>query len=67
MSLCEIINEVSADRERGPRMSPGSPDTEKRGETSKAELGGAASEAGRTLRKDSILNTKREKLPRRKQ
>lgn len=67
MSLGEITNEVSAGRERGPRMSPEAPDTEKRGETSKVELEGAASEAGRTPRKDGILNTKKEKLPRRKQ
>lgn len=67
MNLNEVTNEVCVDRERGPRVNPEAPNIEKRGRTSKIGLEGAASEAGRKLRKNSVLETKNEKLPRSKE
>lgn len=51
MNLDELTHEVSVDRERGPRMSPRAPHIEKKRGTSKIGLEGAASEAGRKLRR----------------
>lgn len=67
MNLNEVTNEVCVGREKEPRVSHEAPNIEKGGRTSKIGLEGAASEAGRKLRKNSVLETKNEKLPRSKE
>lgn len=57
-SLSELTNEGSADKEREDKDEPWG--TWHSGETSEVELKGAASNVGRTLRKDGILIAERE-------